>query len=177
MSDDNKWHDVSCSSGKYHFICQYEDCDEENTTWFEGKSYNVYESRVNFKDAEKICEESRGQLLTLDNEGISDFISAVLRSKAKPKLNAYIAYFFKHDNFWGAFLQYFAVHGFLIIIIGLCMDGGESLTSKFLRTKAMQFLGRISLSLYLLHIPIMGYWSLMINGPQTHYKTYEEIQR
>ena len=48
------------------------------------------------------------------------------------------------------------------------MDNGDSITSKFLRTRVMQFLGRISLSLYLLHVSVMGFVQLAINGPR-HY--------
>jgi hypothetical protein len=45
----------------------------------------------------------------------------------------------------------------LMIILGLCLDGGKSLSSKFFRSSFMQFLGRISMALYLIHCPII-YW-------------------
>ena len=45
----------------------------------------------------------------------------------------------------------------LMIIVGLCLDNGKSLSSKFYKTKVMQFLGRISMSLYLLHEPLIYY--------------------
>lgn len=64
-------------------------------------------------------------------------------------------------NYW---LQFLLVHSQFTVIIGLCMDEGKSMTSRFLRSKVLQFLGRISLSLYLTHWPIMGYVSLAING-------------
>ena len=54
------------------------------------------------------------------------------------------------------------------------MDSGQSLTSRFLRTRIMQFLGRISLSLYLLHMPLIGYIVVAINGKQP-YDTEDEI--
>ena len=38
----------------------------------------------------------------------------------------------------------------------------------------MQFLGRISLSLYLLHWPLMGFVILAINGPQS-FETSAEV--
>ena len=44
-----------------------------------------------------------------------------------------------------------------MIIVGLCLDGGKSHTSRFLKTRVMQFLGRISMALYLIHEPIL-YW-------------------
>ena len=77
-------------------------------------------------------------------------------------------------DFWGTYLQIFAVHIQLTIVIGLCMDAGTSLTSRFLRTQMMQFLGRISLSLYLLHWSLIGYVILAINGPR-EYQTEGEI--
>ena len=43
----------------------------------------------------------------------------------------------------------------LMIIFGLCVDGKKSLTSKFFRVPFMQFLGRISMALYLIHCPII----------------------
>ena len=44
-----------------------------------------------------------------------------------------------------------------MMIVGLCLDGGRSLFSKFYKTRIMQFLGRISMSLYLVHEPIIYY--------------------
>ena len=49
----------------------------------------------------------------------------------------------------------------LMILVGLCLDSGKSSTSKFFKTKIMQFLGRISMSLYLIHDPLI-YWLKMI---------------
>ena len=63
-------------------------------------------------------------------------------------------------------LQFLFVHLQLTIIIGLCMDDGISFTSRFLRTKSLQFLGRISFSLYLTHWPVMGFVSLAIKGQE-----------
>ena len=174
-SDDYRWHDVPCSE-KYRFICQYEDCDddEKDGTCFEGISYNVFESKEAFKNAEKMCTSYGGKLAVINNERIKNFILGLLRLHSTPRLNKYVAFFFQKDKFWGTILQYFAIHSQLTIIIGLCMDAGESLTSKFLRTKGMQFLGRISLSLYLLHFAIMGFINLTINGPQS-YETEAEF--
>ena len=45
----------------------------------------------------------------------------------------------------------------LMIIVGLCLDNGKSLFSRFYKTKVLQFLGRISMSLYLLHEPLIYY--------------------
>ena len=46
-----------------------------------------------------------------------------------------------------------------MIIVGLCLDDGKSFTSRFFNTKVMQFLGRISMSLYLFHFPLILYIS------------------
>ena len=63
-------------------------------------------------------------------------------------------------------LQFVFVHLQLTIIIGLCMDDGISFTSRFLRSTSLQFLGRISYSLYLTHWPVMGFVSLAIKGQE-----------
>ena len=47
----------------------------------------------------------------------------------------------------------------LMIIVGLCLDDEKSFTSRFFNTKVMQFLGRISMSLYLFHLPLIFYIS------------------
>ena len=85
-----------------------------------------------------------------------------------------VKFFFKTDEFWKYFLQTFLPHLQLIIVIGLCMDGGKSFVSRFLRTKVMQFFGRISLSLYLLHWPLMGSVILAMNGGQD-FTNYAEV--
>ena len=55
------------------------------------------------------------------------------------------------------FLQLTSCYLQLMIIVGLCLDGGKSHTSRFLKTRVMQFLGRISMALYLIHEPIL-FW-------------------
>ena len=173
--DDLKWHDVPCGEN-YRFICQigskFEQCVQE--TCFDGRFYNISESKATYKQATEICTNSGGSLLTVDNQKIQNFTMELIRSKDVAKLNKYVEFFFKGDDFWGTYLQIFAVHLQLTIVVGLCMDDGKSLTSRFLRTKVMQFLGRISLSLYLLHWALMGYVLLAVNGPQ-HYETEGEI--
>ena len=51
----------------------------------------------------------------------------------------------------GGVLQVLACYLQLIIIVGLCLDSGRSWTSRIFKTKIMQFIGRISMSLYLIH--------------------------
>ena len=66
------------------------------------------------------------------------------------------------------FLQLIVMHSQLSIIMGLCMDGSKSLTSKILRTRLMQLLGKISFTLYLTHWPVIDYIILAFNGKQEY---------
>ena len=52
----------------------------------------------------------------------------------------------------------------LNIIVALTRDGGTSLASHVLLTPFSQYLGKISLTLYLIHMPVMRYVSLMFNS-------------
>ena len=87
--------------------------------------------------------------------------------------NTYVSFFFQKTLFWAFFLTTTLVHLQLTIIMGLCMDGGESIVSRFLRTKMLQFLGRISLSIYLIQWSMGGFIVLLINGPQNYTTTAE----
>jgi peptidoglycan/LPS O-acetylase OafA/YrhL len=49
----------------------------------------------------------------------------------------------------------------LNIIVALTRDGGASLASRVLRAPLSQYLGRISMTLYLIHMPIMRYLGLL----------------
>ena len=169
-----QWHDVPCDT-KLPFICERPYCskDESNFACFEGKSYSVDTTEGSWDNATQICSKYNGSLLVINNERINNFIVTLLDENGelnyhRTKLNTIVAYLFQDSEFFGRVLQFFAVHSQLIIIIGLCMDSGQSLTSRFLKTKIMQFLGRISLSLYLLHVPIIGYIILAINGKQPY---------
>ena len=53
----------------------------------------------------------------------------------------------------------------LMIIVGLCLDSGKSWTGQFFKTRIMQFFGRISMSLYLIHEPLINWLKLIIHGP------------
>ena len=63
-----------------------------------------------------------------------------------------------------AYLQFTMVHTQLMIILGLRWDNRESLTSKIFCSKVMQFFGRISMSLYLVHEPLIFYIQLCFYG-------------
>ena len=179
-----KWYPVGCDrfdwdpedlennlvSG-YRFICQYDgqfgpcNSTDENSGCFEGTFYNISDFTASYENANKFCEENAGTLLIENNQNITHFIVNLIHNTVGYPLNEHVAYFFKTDWFWNPFLQYFLVQVQLSVIVGLCMDDGKSITSKFLRTRIMQFLGRISLSLYLLHVSVMGFVLLAINGP------------
>ena len=64
----------------------------------------------------------------------------------------------------GMFLQLTSCYLQLMIIVGLCLDGGKSDTSRFLKTRLMQFLGRISMGLYLFHEPLIFWINFCIYG-------------
>ena len=71
----------------------------------------------------------------------------------------------RESHTWlGPLLQSTAVFTQLMIIVGLCLDGGKSFTARFLNTRVMQFLGRISMALYLVHMPIMDWVNICIYG-------------
>ena len=51
-----------------------------------------------------------------------------------------------------------------MIIVGLCFDGGKSRSSKFFQNKYLQFLGRISMALYLIHTPLIYWIKIALQG-------------
>ena len=65
------------------------------------------------------------------------------------------------------FLWYQAIDPFiyLTLLVSVTKDGGKSLTSRFLRTPICQFLGKISMAIYLVHMPCIGFFKLMVEGP------------
>ena len=154
-----KWNDVSCDQ-EFSFICERPFCEdgESNSTCSEGKSFTVTTAKQTWKNAATICDKYNGTLAIIKNERTNSFILKQLEwiDDSSTKLNEIVTALFQKTEFFGVVLQWFAVHSLLTIIIGLCMDAGQSITSKFLRTKILQFLGRISLSLYLLHWPLIG---------------------
>ena len=62
----------------------------------------------------------------------------------------------------GIVLQFLLVPIQFTIVVGLCMESGESYASTFFSTKIMKFLGEISFPLYMLHIPTMNMFDLFI---------------
>ena len=64
----------------------------------------------------------------------------------------------------GIGFQFSLCHTQLMVIVGLCLDGGRSVATKFFNTKTMQFFGRISMSLYLVHEPIIFYIRFLFYG-------------
>ena len=55
-----------------------------------------------------------------------------------------------------------------MVTVGLCMDGGRSLTARFFNTRVMQYLGRISMALYLMHENMVFWINLCYYGPIGH---------
>ena len=51
-----------------------------------------------------------------------------------------------------------------MIIVGLCLDGGRSFTGRLFRSRVMQFMGRISMAVYLVHYPIILWMNFAIHG-------------
>ena len=69
------------------------------------------------------------------------------------------------DAWPSAIMQLTACYSQLMIIVGLCMDGGRSLTARFFNTRVLQFLGRISMALYLVHENTVFWINLCYYGP------------
>ena len=65
------------------------------------------------------------------------------------------------------FLWYQAIDPFvyLTLLVAVTKDGGKSITSMLMRTPLCQFLGKISMAVYLVHMPCIGYLKLMVEGP------------
>lgn len=58
----------------------------------------------------------------------------------------------------GFLIQIFGSPIMIIMITSLALDGGKSRTAKICRHALPQFLGKISMSLYLIHFPIIKYF-------------------
>ena len=84
--------------------------------------------------------------------------------KSGPYLGLNVKNVIFQDGWFGTAGQLLFVQIQLMMIVGLCLDGGQSLFSKFYKTRIMQFLGRISMSLYLVHEPIIYYINWFLYG-------------
>ena len=62
-----------------------------------------------------------------------------------------------HTIFGGLWLQAIVPLAQLTVIVALVRDGGQSHASKLLLQPTLQWLGRISMSIYLIHFPIIYY--------------------
>jgi peptidoglycan/LPS O-acetylase OafA/YrhL len=69
------------------------------------------------------------------------------------------------DGFFGG-VWYQAIVPFiqLELIVALTRDNGESVTSKVFRHSLFQWLGKLSLCIYLIHLPVMRYLLWIIHG-------------
>jgi len=61
-------------------------------------------------------------------------------------------------------IQFLAIHSQLIIIDGLTRDGGKSILSKICNFRIMQEVGRFSMTLYLIHVPLMNWLCVAVHG-------------
>jgi len=59
-------------------------------------------------------------------------------------------------------IQIYGTPLMIVMIISLTLDGGKSRIGKLCRLDVFQFLGKISMSLYLIHFPIMQYFCLIL---------------
>lgn len=64
----------------------------------------------------------------------------------------------------------------LEMVVALTRDGNTSLASRSLRTPLALWLGKISASLYLIHVPVYEYvvWALVGQLPPTNYRAQPE---
>lgn len=95
-----------------------------------------------------------------DTTAINETSASNVTEEEAPDYTAYVIFRFVN----GHAMQFTACYMQLMIIVGLCLDGTKSLTGRFFNTKVMQFLGRISMSLYLVHIPLMKWIEFLIHG-------------
>ena len=65
----------------------------------------------------------------------------------------------------GRILHLFSSHLQAMIIVGMCLDSSKSYTTRFFKTRLMQFLGQISMALYLSHTIVINVIKLFIYGP------------
>ena len=166
---------------KLPFICQQPFCNKEDRKFscYLGSSYRINKSKQTFKNAVKTCADDGGSIVVFNNASFHSFVFGLLQEKNDSRINLIkmLKFVFQSPlptrNLVEHFSQFLMVHCQLIIIIGLSMDNGDSLTSKILRTRVMQFLGRISLSLYLLQLPLLGYIKLMMNQAWQYYNMAE----
>jgi peptidoglycan/LPS O-acetylase OafA/YrhL len=64
----------------------------------------------------------------------------------------------------GLWLQALVAGEQLTVVVALTRDGGQSTASAALRTPFAQWLGKISMALYLVHLPLFGYLAWAVHG-------------
>ena len=167
------WENVS-SEIKLPFICQRPHCNESYGSSFSchlGNSYQLNTNKQTLVEANRICANKHGNLASFTRGSLNSYLVSAVLAGLQHKhddinvLNV-LKYLFqgplKTRNIVENVFQFILVQLQLTIVMGLCLDNGESLSSKILRTKVMQFFGRISLSLYLLQLPVFGYIRLLM---------------
>ena len=61
-------------------------------------------------------------------------------------------------------LQSIVPYAQLLLVIALTRDGGASVASRALRTPLAQWLGRVSMNVYLVHFPLISYLAWAVHG-------------
>ena len=118
--------------------------------WCKEKTIEIYQNndtdvRNKFQMKWAIYADISTSILFLWSS-ISTLLQAIFRIKYKA-------------NF---FIQIYGIPLMIIMIISLTLDGGKSRMSKICRHDKMQFLGRISMSLYLIHYPLIQYFCVIL---------------
>lgn len=71
-------------------------------------------------------------------------------------------------NNWGGFgafyVQIYGSLAYMILVVALCFDNGKSHTAKQCRNKIATWLGEISMSVYLIHVPLMEYFGVFLDA-------------
>jgi peptidoglycan/LPS O-acetylase OafA/YrhL len=75
-------------------------------------------------------------------------------------IGTFSIYVVSFGNFW---LQLFAAWPMMVWMVAMTRDGGRSRTARVLNTRAMQWLGRHSMAIYLIHEPLLYYWNALWN--------------
>jgi peptidoglycan/LPS O-acetylase OafA/YrhL len=75
-----------------------------------------------------------------------------------------------------AFFQIFNAWPYLMLLVGLTRDEHTSCTARFLTSRPMKLLGKVSMSAYLLHEVLLYYFAAWWNGDYSDQTTWTERQ-
>jgi peptidoglycan/LPS O-acetylase OafA/YrhL len=63
----------------------------------------------------------------------------------------------------GFWLQIFAAWPMMVWMVAMTRDGGHSWTTRFFLTRPLAFVGQHSMAIYLIHQPLISYWTALWN--------------